>query len=1029
MATAEEDILKTLLRIERALGGGGVMAGGYGRVPTEPKGAGTSDRENKKMGGTAGTKTFKATAAAMNGLADSTNNLNRSFTGLNKTVLNTRASLIEMNRTMRGVSRGTVMPKIDTQGQNNLQQNSNILNMFQTLSNIVQRPGKIPPGGGPPAPPGVGNGGSKIGNAINRIFGGNNTPGGKFGNGLTNLVSKFSFAGVAIAGVIKQLSGAVVPLVRDILALHSAGIQASSALGGLYMDAARSGMSLAEYTKVLEESSVAVTRSSSMADFNKSLQVSRDRLENLGIFGAEATKLSASLATSAVTLGVPQQKLADATNAQIDTFQQLRKSSLLTAESFQQLTAQLATQQEVQSNLLGLSPLERQARLNDITGMKTFGLSLGGSRAASDAFGDALLKQRDLTVSKRFESAGRIRQSGAIFGMNAGDTEQLAQLSRKKNLSGDDKATALRLGSQMQASIEEAMNSGDVNRENIAEQMQAALDSSGIGTLLKTAGNLKLSTDSGPAGVNKDFAQGASDLLKATGRLTAWLDGAQKNPIVGAISGALGSAAFSVGIGAAIGRFMGRGVPPVPGGGPPVPPGGAGGGLMSKAMGAAKAVIAGAGSLLSSIMNIGSLLPKITAMGKTAFDAVKGFGSGILGSVGKLSGSVQAAFQILKGGGMSAMGAIGSMISGGVKALGPTLLGGIKGILGGAFKFAGGSGLLSAVFGGVMELFTGDLGSALNAADDSTWFGDGIGGFTKKILGKIGDIIGAMVRGLITGFTGLGDLAIDAWNATIGNLFDGMRINLGASLTNFFDRAWTSMNIMFKETKLKVAKFFGMSDTVKELEADIKVAKETQSKLAEGGDVTLTTIGDANQKLLKEQKETAEKTKASVATATQSVAVASGVITSTEGLTQRLINDSAGIRGSSATQAQAVIDNTQAAINGAAAAVKPGGTGAATVAVPGQTARAGVVDPALNKPAEVVAPTTNEPTRNASVNAPVAQTTQDLLLVQVTAMNAILTQILTAEQGQNTGLDTLARALGRPQFGDSLDLLNRLQKT
>ena len=426
---------------------------------------------------------------------------------------------------------------------------------------------------------------------------------------------------------------------------------------------------------------------------------------------------------------------------------------------------------------------------------------------------------------------------------------------------------------------------------------------------------------------------------------------------------------------------------------------------MSKAMGAAKAVIAGAGSLLSSIMNIGSLLPKITAMGKTAFDAVKGFGSGILGSVGKLSGSVQAAFQILKGGGMSAMGAIGSMISGGVKALGPTLLGGIKGILGGAFKFAGGSGLLSAVFGGVMELFTGDLGSALNAADDSTWFGDGIGGFTKKILGKIGDIIGAMVRGLITGFTGLGDLAIDAWNATIGNLFDGMRINLGASLTNFFDRAWTSMNIMFKETKLKVAKFFGMSDTVKELEADIKVAKETQSKLAEGGDVTLTTIGDANQKLLKEQKETAEKTKASVATATQSVAVASGVITSTEGLTQRLMSDSAAIRASGVTAS------------------------AATVAVPGQTTRAGVVDPALNKPAEVVAPTTNEPTRNASVNAPPAQTTQDLLLVQVTAMNAILTQILTAEQGQNIGLDTLARALGRPQFGDSLDLLNRLQKT
>ena len=1079
MATTEDEILKTLQRIERAMGSS-TTTSGLGRAPSAPRAAGSQRNNNTEDQASVRTrKTFQATTAVLNTLNDSTRTLNRSFTGLNRTILNTRSNFIEMNRSMRVTTRSAPQnvneqqPTVDPTA-NLVDSLSNALN--QIIPRVLRRaeptptprvnpnPPPTPGGPGGPRPP------TPRGNPIQDLFGGRGSPGGALTRGFGDLASRVNFAGVAIVSIINQLSGAVVPVVRDILMLHSAGIQASSALGGLYIDAARSGMSLREYTKVLQDSSPAVTRALSMDDFNKQLQVSRDRLENLGIFGEEATKLSASLATSATVLGIPQAKLADATNTQISTFEQLRKASLLTAEQFQNLTAQLASQQEVQSQLLGLSGPQRAARLAELTEMKTFGLSLGASKEASDAFGDALIKQRNLTAPKRFEAAGRIRQSGAILGMDAGATEQLAQLSRRKNLTGEDRETALRLGSELQTRIEAAMNSGNVNQENIAEQLQSSLDSSGIGTLLKSAGNLSLSTQSGQAGVNKDFATGTSNLIKATGRMMSWLDGIEKNPVASAISGALGSAAFSLGLGAAIGRILSRGRlgPPTPGAGPAA--GGAGGllerlfggraggldgagggpprpGAIRNAVQGARDVISGAWDILTRITNFRTLGPTLAQAGQSilgAFQSVSGaatgalssaasFARGLIGSVSSFTNALQVSYQILRGTGSSALGAIGTIIGDISGSLSGTLTGALKTIFTGAFGFLGRTGIISAVIGGAIELFTGDLASALNADDGSTWFGGGLKGLVSKTLGKIGDVLGGMIHGFATGITGLGDMILDVWNWSIGSFFDGMKIELDHSLTNLFDQSWTSIMIMFKELQVKVKKFFGL-DT-KDIEADIAVAKKSRDTLEKDGTATLTSIGDNNQKLTAEQKAAADKTTKNIASATKNVGIAAGVITSTQGLTQRILADSAGVRdqqtksvADAAKATSMVLPDADAQLDAAAdlKAQRERATASpaeqkridrVTMATPGQTQRTGVTDPTLNKPADAPPPVAQAPAPTTP-GLP-QQTPTDLLNAKFDAMILLLQQMLSAEQLQAAGLEGLARGLGRPSFADN----------
>ena len=970
---AEDDILKTLLRIEKLLGNSSATTGAGGRTPVTRANiaGGRSDQQRDK----AGAKTFRATSVALEALEGSTDLLNSRFIGLSKTVRNTRENFIAMNRSMRAATRGAPTAKV-TGGPEDTQ-----ALLGQLLGNYAGRR-----------------------NPLIQSF-----------NDLNTSVRP---AKVAFVAALWELASVVKPIINDFFALHRVGIAGSAALSGMYVDAIKMGMSLKDYTALLIANSNAVVRFGNMREFNDTLFRTNKQLLGIGIFGEEAAKLSGALTSSTVSLGIPMDRMNGAMDAQIQTFARLRKTSLLTADGFQQIITELGNNADVQAELLGLGAEQRAQRFAEIAQTRTLGLSLGMTKEQSDKLGQALLETRKLTAVQRFGAAGRIRQAGAITGMDAGQSEELARLARKKRRTPEEDALFLQLGGTLQAGIERMMNSGDISQENIAEQLQEQLNSTGIGKALEAAGQARLSQDAGQAGVNKDFAQGSQKLSQAAQMLleyATYAKGLAENPIVSAITSALGSSAFALGIGTVIGKVLGRAAPAAGAAASAAP------GMLTQARSAAGGVMNTVTGMFKQLTDVGKMGPTVSQAGQSIVNGVRTFGTGVL-EAGKqvvptiskfgstiaqgantLVGKAQVSYELLKNAGFSKLGAvwemvtktIGSFASGasGVVSnaasttaqLGKTLLGGVGSILKGAFGFLGKGGVVAGLVGGVMELFTGDLGSALNADDGSTWFEGGLKGFVEKAQGKIGDIIGGIIRGFAVGITSLGDGLISVWNWTVGSFFENMKIDLGASLTNLFDQTWTSMIIMFKELKLKAAKFFGMTDTAKAIEADIEVAKKAQAELAKNGQATLGTIGDANQKLAAEQKAAAEKTKENVGVATKNVAVAAGVVTSTKDLTKNLIATAQAVPGATA-------DAAKVAANPALAA-------------PGQTPRPAVTPPAVNTP------TTAAPAGQPATGekpASLTPSTMEMLSAQFAQIIDLLQKSLVAEQAQAAFAEAMA---------------------
>lgn len=975
MASIEEDTLKVLQRIEIILGKGST-ASGLGRKPTVAGGRNDNDNDG---GGTSGRrndlnnrKAYRATAAALSGLAESTNVLNRSFLGLNKTVLNTRANFSAMNRSMRSFANDAPvsqpvggqerLPPVPRPDADREKRSKSKLDPWKNMPKFIQdirtgfndtmgefqkktKPSRVNKAAEEStkaasdapcvnlcdekkkAPVDL----AKKVNLDKKVGAEAERTGGK----LAGLGGKVAGAAAAIGGFIVALSAALIPVTRDILMLHSAGIQASSALGGMYIDAARAGMSLKDYTTVLQNSSAAVTRAGSMAEFNDTLQVANNRLMDLGIFGAEATKLSASLANSTTALGVPQENMRDAILSQVSTFESLRKSSLMTAESFQKLTEELADNQTVQSQLLGMGPAQRAARFNELTAIKTIGLSMGSTKKASDALGEALIAQRNLTAPKRFESAGLVRQAGAMFGQDASATETLARLSRKKNLTEEESRTATRLGAQLQAGIERELNSGDISRENRAEVMQERLNSAGIGKFLQAAGNVGLTAESGQAGVNKDFAKGTSDLLKATGMLFAWADGLKENTIVKALGSALPLA-----IGAGLARAFG-----LLGGGA------AGGGILSSIggmiSGAFGAIRSGVGAIFGFI---GSTFSRALSWIPGLLNTVTRAG-GIIGSIGATIGgwvtSVGNAFR-----------SVGALFGSGGAAVGGFLR-----------KIPIIGTVIGVAIDGLGELITNNITAAFNPS--------GSGGFVE--------VIGNAIFGIFNGFMG-----------SIGKLMDGivgMFTDDGFHFENALNVFGVFMKAGFMQLLGNVASGFGLGENKlsKYFHQSAEDSFAVMDKLLADNTSTVSSIGKENNKEIDSKKKTAAATKElaekTEASNTKLTAANAGIITSTSNITAGIMQTAASI----ATPVQPTVNN--------------------------------VTPPAVNKENIVTPETPAETTRVA--DGTILPT--DAIVAQLVSMTALLSSMLTAEQMQAAGIGALAAAAGRPVFLDNETKYDLLQ--
>lgn len=1061
----EDDILKTLVRIEKALGNGSVTSGLGRSSPSVAGGKKGNARQPIDRDEANRKKTFRATMAALQDITNSSATLNRSFTGLNKTVLQTRGNFVAMNRTMRAMPKSLTpppapapvpipqippAPREESSSSSKKKPKYNTdpwrvlppffrdfgTNLTETLregfaarnSTTVTGTGRGSGRGNPPGSP-----------PINPLDLGPQQPRRKLAGAITDITGKIRGAGAAVTSFTIALAGAVVPIARDVLLLHSAGIQASSALGGMYIDAARAGMSLQEYTKVIQSSSVAVTRSGSMAEFNAQLQVTNRRLEGLGIFGAEATKLSASLATSTTALGIPQSQLADATNAQIEVFERLRKTSLLTADEFQKLTEGLASNQTVQSQLLGMAPAQRAARMNELTQIKTIGLSLGSTKAASDALGDALIATRNLTAPKRFEAAGRIRQAGAMFGVDSSSTERLAQLSRKKIRTADEDREVVALAAPLQAAIQRAMQSGNISQENAAEQVSAALDSSGIGDVLKKAGNVALTTDSGQAGVNRNFAKGSSDLLIATGRLMAWMDGLEKNTIIKA----LGTGA----IGALVGQILlralpvlgirGGGIRGAGAGGPPIPPagGGAGGpGLLQRMFPTFTRLISGTYDLLktgvskifsvfnprnfgANISGFVSFIDKIYTHVSITFSNMATWMRGVSTSVTNVVGSIRG----MVGNVIPTLGNAFTNITTWIKGIVPGIanaIGSVRGWFGnlipnlknigttvtGAVNSVGGVfGKIGSTVGGWMSSFRGAFGGLTNG------LGGLIGGLLKRLplIGALWDGIGELFSGTImAAFNPSGDGGIaEVFGNMAFAIFNGFIGGIGKAvdwISSFFikdglhvENALNVLGVLLKTGLMKALSWAtqwipGAGNYFEKAATDSSTVLD---KLLADNTLTVAKIGEQNKTEIDKKKATADASKAQADKTVEAqktiTAANAGILTSTKGITAGLVE-----------------------------------TARAAVATPVTPARQNVTPPTVNKPETATEATAKDTSQSA---AAATATGSDLIIAQLTSINNVLASLLTTEQAAAAGISQIASASGRPIFANNEVKFDALQ--
>lgn len=393
---------------------------------------------------------------------------------------------------------------------------------------------------------------------------------------LDKIITPLAKVKIAFSAVSDLLRGPVSDVLRDYYSLLGKGVSGSSNLIGLYKDAAIAGMSLQEYTALLQENSAAVVRSNSLDDFNRTISGTTKQLNGLGIFGASAANLAATMASSTVTLGIPMAQQNAAMNAQIDTFNDLRKTTMLTADGFRELVADISSNQNVQEELLGLAPAERAARSAQLVQGASLGHQLGLTKDASKQLQSALLDQRKLTAKQRFGAAGSIRQAGALVGMSSADTQELAKLSMVKNKDAAQMARFTELSGNLKSGLETLQNSDNIGLQNAADMVTSKLVEAGQGQILDIAGVAKLATEAGkPA--NADLGTKTGEKEQAFGNALVLLTGLAQNPVIQGV-GLLAGQASQLAALFVINKTLMAGFASLRGG----PAMGAGGGLMGK---------------------------------------------------------------------------------------------------------------------------------------------------------------------------------------------------------------------------------------------------------------------------------------------------------------------------------------------------------------------------------------------------------------------------------------------------------------
>lgn len=250
----------------------------------------------------------------------------------------------------------------------------------------------------------------------------------------------------------------------------------------LSTDALKAGMSLREYTKMVEDSSGVVSRVGGLDNFNKVLTESNKQLAHLGVFGEDASRLSQSIATTSQSMGVPVDQIGEAVAGQVKVFDKLRKTTNMSSASFEDLRRTVIDSEITQSELLALAPAERAARQTELIDMASWGAALGMSKNQTAQLAQAMMDLRKSTVKQRNEDAMHLTQAFAMVGMSASQAAEAAALKRKSKPNEEESKRLTELmglykqkADQITGSNDAALMGLQIGVENVQEKFSGSL--------------------------------------------------------------------------------------------------------------------------------------------------------------------------------------------------------------------------------------------------------------------------------------------------------------------------------------------------------------------------------------------------------------------------------------------------------------------------------------------------------------------------------------------------------------------------
>ncbi len=638
--------------------------------------------------------------------------------------------------------------------------------------------------------------------------------------------------------VMGQFYDVAVKVAKDFFTLSAVGMGTAQSLGDVYKYAILAGMGLKDYMDVIQRANLVAARAGNLENFNKIVSAQDNQLAAMGIFGSTARQLQADLAQSNASMGIRLNELTKTAADQISIFDELRKSSNMTAEQFAKMVDVVADSEQAQRELNGLAPRERSARMQELLQLQTVGSRLGMTAEASMALGKALIEQRKATVKDRFSQGAAILQMGAFTGNGAA-----AQRAFELNMKGRNRSSAE--DKELFAIVQQMTRAGDTMYENGALGVQNALDTlqeniekGSLGELVKQGRTASLAKDAGPM-QQEAFGKHVNEFGQWVGKLTAIGNGISQS-IAGPLLTALSAGIAYI----ARGPLMAVISKMIPSGG-----GAAAetGGVLSALAKPLVAVKDAGSSFLNWIKNVPVLFGNAVGVIQNTMTGVSAFvrnASNALKFTNWLSGPVDTMKFLLQESGVKlAQGARAAATS--VNAGANSLFAGLTKTLG---RFPVIGGLIDAAFEGI----TGQISDALNPS----------GGWFNRIGGMVTAFFTAIPRFIIETMAFVfGENALQP----IRNGFDIFVAYVNMAIKHFMSNmvggiTWVLEKILPDDSKL-VAGLKSMQTGLENSAMENAVAVE---KLWGDQSKTLSSISKENQKSAEAQAKTTNQATAKV---------------------------------------------------------------------------------------------------------------------------------------------------------------------